>query len=112
MTAAPDKVALCIGINYTGAAPAIPALRFAENDAQALATLLQTRGFQVTTLLGAQASRHAIYAELNRLADLPTRLSLLYLPAMACIAPKCSIKTASISCPMTSIPRTPCWGCR
>jgi tetratricopeptide (TPR) repeat protein len=78
MTDAPAKVALCIGINYTGAAPGIPALRFAENDAQALAALLQERGFQVTALLGAQATHQAIYAELNRMADLPARLTMLY----------------------------------
>ncbi|MDQ6747075.1 MAG: caspase family protein, partial [Candidatus Dormibacteraeota bacterium] len=72
------KVALCVGINYVDAAPAIPALRFAEPDAREMASLLQERGFQVTTLLGAAATRRAILQSLQALAQQPANLCILY----------------------------------
>src|SRR5690348_2789623 len=65
-----SRTAVVIGINYTpllpGGGSAAPdgaeseRLRFAEADAQAVAAVLQQAGYQVETLLGAEASRTAI----------------------------------------------------
>src|SRR5438105_2519896 len=79
MAGPPNKIALCIGINYDQAAPGIPPLRFAEKDAQDLTALLAGRGFQVTTLLGAAATRRAVIDQLAALATAAADLCVLYL---------------------------------
>ncbi|HMA34809.1 MAG TPA: tetratricopeptide repeat protein [Chloroflexia bacterium] len=73
------KIALCIGINYKGADPRIPELHFAEADAAAMTALLQAQGFQVTSLLGVQATGQAIGDALKATAALPAELCVLYL---------------------------------
>ncbi len=73
------KRALCIGINYVGAAPGIPPLQYAEADARSMADLLGQRGFQVTTVLGQAATRRSIVEALATLATAPTDLFVLYL---------------------------------
>ena len=65
MADAPIKIALCVGINYEHADSRIHELRYAEADAQALAEHLDARGFAVTALLGARASRRAILMALD-----------------------------------------------
>src|SRR5689334_15421440 len=73
-----SKYALCVGINYKGSDTRIPRLRFAEQDAQDIAILLEERAFQVTTLLGSQATRRALYNELNSIANTQADLCVLY----------------------------------
>src|SRR4051812_32441942 len=65
-----SRTAVVIGINYTPLLPGGSAtepdgaghgtLRFAEADAQSMAAALQQAGYQVETLVGAEASRTAI----------------------------------------------------
>ena len=73
------KRALCVGINYVGAAAGIPPLQYAEADARSMADLLGQRGFTVTTLLGDAATRRSIVAALATLAADPADLFVLYL---------------------------------
>jgi tetratricopeptide (TPR) repeat protein len=73
------KRALCIGINYEGAAPGIPPLHFAEADARDMGTLLTSRGFTTTVLLGKDATRRGILAALTDLAAAQADLVILYL---------------------------------
>jgi len=67
----PNRAAVVIGINYRdpsppGDPPAPPSgarptpLRYAEDDAKAVAALLEAEGFQVTTLIGEAATEDAI----------------------------------------------------
>ncbi|MDQ2807294.1 MAG: caspase family protein [Chloroflexota bacterium] len=70
---------MCVGINYVGAAPGIPALQYAEADARSMADLLGQRGFTVTLLQGPAATRRAIVAALATLAAGPADLFVLYL---------------------------------
>src|SRR4051794_28781599 len=78
MSDEPVKIALCGGINYAGADGRIPLLRYAEEDAQALAALLQGRGFAAVTLLGAAATRRAILTAVDQCAQTAAELCLLY----------------------------------
>ena len=64
-----NKYALLIGINDYQKSYAIPNLRFARADAQALEAILVDRGFSVQVLTSNQATtRNFIVSELNRYA--------------------------------------------
>lgn len=62
--------AVVIGVNDSG--PGNAPLQAAEQDAERMALALKARGFQVTTLVGAQASRAAVIKLLS--ATLPSAL--------------------------------------
>jgi hypothetical protein len=61
-------LAVVVGINQYQDTAHWPALRLAENDARDLATALQSHGFQVTLLTGAQSTKHNILQALYSLS--------------------------------------------
>ncbi|HUS14845.1 MAG TPA: tetratricopeptide repeat protein [Chloroflexia bacterium] len=74
------KIALCIGINYKGAAAGLPPLSFAEDDASAMAALLTERGFEPPVLLlGAAATRQRIETEWLAIGEQVADLCVIYL---------------------------------